>query len=83
MTAGCMDRDCPRIREILGAIIQDFPYVRDEVICELAGISHKTLQNWRARGTARSENVCRLIEHINNMPNDWDGELLEAGGCMG
>jgi len=83
VTGGCMDRDCSRIGEILEAIKKDFPNIEDDAICELADINRRKLQNWRKTGTARSKDVCRLVNNIGSMPENWDGKIFEAGDCMG
>ena len=80
----CFSRNCPEIGRILEIITETYPSITDEVICKLAGdISNQRLQSWRTKGTARNENVQRLVEQINNMPEDWDGRLIEVGDCMG
>ena len=75
--------NCVNINTILRVIGENWPNIKDSVICELADIENGTLQNWRRRETAKAENVCLLIDRINDMPEDWDGEIFEAGDCFG
>ena len=73
--------DCENVRDILRVIQENWPFVRDQLICDMADIEMATLQIWRERGTARLKNVQRLIDYIKDQPEDWDGgpEVVECG----